>query len=292
MTKESQDIWEAIETGNRAPIEVIYFALAEVDLEEIIGWGEITGWWNLRLVFSIDEAMTEQRSDPADVMVLLGVGHEVAECIAKEFPQLPLSIAKPGGFSGFPDGWPPQVVVAQWAAPRPTEFGDGLATALSEENLEIIYQANANSSESSLITSVSSELIAKLAEYPEERFHLNPRLFEEVVAEILFRMGYEVQLTPQSGDKGRDIICNYGTPIDPILMLVECKRYAAHRLVGPEPITRLWFRMFNDNANMAMVVTTSSFQPIAKETAAERGYQISLKEGDDFIKWIRSFKSK
>jgi restriction endonuclease Mrr len=74
-------------------------------------------------------------------------------------------------------------------------------------------------------------------------------------------------------------------------MLVECKRYSENRRVGPEPITRLWFRLFDDKANMAMVVTTSSFQPVAQETAKSRGYQISLKEGDDFIQWIKSLRT-
>jgi len=102
-----------------------------------------------------------------------------------------------------------------------------------------------------LITSVNKELWRKLSEYPEERFRLNPRVFEEAVAEILIKMGYDIQLTPQSGDNGVDIIANIAAPAAPVLMLVECKRYASHRLVGPEPITRLWFRMFNDNENMA-----------------------------------------
>jgi len=39
-----------------------------------------------------------------------------------------------------------------------------------------------------------------------------------------------------------------------------------------------------------MVITTSKFQPIAKETAFNRGYQISLKEGEEFINWVRSLK--
>jgi restriction system protein len=119
-----------------------------------------------------------------------------------------------------------------------------------------------------LCSAVSEELLIRLSEYPLDRFKLNSRLFEETVAELLFRMGYEVKLTPKSGDKGRDIIANIATPTAPLLMLVECKRYASHRLVGPEPITRLWFQMFNENANLAMLVTTSSFQPVAKKTAA------------------------
>ncbi|MFW5500934.1 MULTISPECIES: restriction endonuclease [unclassified Maridesulfovibrio] len=285
-------MWDDIESGTREAVEIIYVAESPIDLDEIIEWGFMTGWWNIRVVDSVKSALYEQSSSPAEVMVLLGVDIDDVEIITEKFPHLPLSLANYGGFDYFPPGWPAQVVVAQWSVPRPTEFANGIADALSDENIELIYEATGSSNNDvGLITSVNEELWRKLAEYPEERFRLNPRVFEEAVAEILIKMGYDIQLTPQSGDNGVDIIANLATPAAPILMLVECKRYAPHRLVGPEPITRLWFRMFNDNANMAMVVTTSDFQPIAHQTAREKGYQISLKDGDNFIEWIRSLKN-
>jgi len=286
---EEQDLWEEIDEENRDPVKIIYVAEDEVDLDEIASWGTMTGFWDMRIVRSVSEAIRQQSLDPAEVMVLLGTGIDGARRLASKFPYLPLSVANYGGFDGFPSGWPSQVVVAQWAAPRPTEFGHAIATALSKPNTEVIYKAN--QLDISLFSSVSEELLARLAEAPEERFRLQPRLFEETVAELLSRMGYDVSLTPQSGDKGRDVIANLATPVAPVLMLVECKRYAPHRLVGAEPITRLWFRMFDDKANLSMVVTTSGFQPIARETAQTRGYQISLKDGEQFIEWIRSLKS-
>jgi HJR/Mrr/RecB family endonuclease len=142
------------------------------------------------------------------------------------------------------------------------------------------------------VSNVSDELLRRLAEYPEDRFSINPRIFEETVAELLSRMGYDVVLTPRSGDKGRDVIAALATPTAPVLMLVECKRYARDRKVGPEPISRVWSRLFDDKANMAMVVTTSSFTPVAKEFANARGYQLSLQDGDKYIRWIKSVMSR
>lgn len=136
---------------------------------------------------------------------------------------------------------------------------------------------------------VSEELLMRLAEYPDQRFLLRPRLFEQTVAELLRRMGHEVTLTPYSGDQGRDVIALIKIPaVAPLLLLVECKRYAPHRLVGPEPIARLWCRLFEDKANLGMIVTTSSFQPVARHEASLKGHQICLKDGFAFIDWIQT----
>jgi len=140
------------------------------------------------------------------------------------------------------------------------------------------------------VRAVSEELFSRLDEYPEDRFRLHPRLFEEVVAELLSRMGYSVRLTPYVADHGCDILASIGTPAAPILMLVECKRYAAHRPVGVEAVTRVWFRLYDDLANVGMLITTGIFQPVARRAAASRGYQLSLKDGEDFMEWVRSLK--
>lgn len=180
--------------------------------------------------------------------------------------------------------------MAQWAAPREGEFGDSLETALSKPATDLIYAAN--NPDIRVFSAVSDELFARIAERPQDRFLVSPRLFEETVAEVLVRMGYRVEITPYSGDKGRDIIANIATPAAPLLMLVECKRYGPNRPVGVEPITRLWTRLFDDKANLALAVTTSTFAPVAQEFAKTRGYQINLADGQKFIDWVRSLRSK
>jgi hypothetical protein len=298
MSEEDKNgFFEQIEVGNRGPIEVIYLIASDVDkaniesgLQDIAGWGQMTGWWNIRFVSSVDEALAAHAAEPCEVLVHLGIGIAEARRIARQCPYLPQNVANFGGFEGFPKGWPKQVVVAQWAAPRETEFGDALATALSKPVTDLIY--NSTGVKPEIFLAVSNELFARIAERPQERFLVSPRVFEEAVAEILSRMGYDVQITPYSGDEGRDIIANIDTPAAPLLMLVECKRYAANRPVGIEPITRLWSRLFDDKANIALAVTTSTFAPVAKQFAKTRGYQIGLADGDTFIQWVRSLRTK
>src|SRR5207244_944984 len=50
------------------------------------------------------------------------------------------------------------------------------------------------------VKSVTDELIRVLARQPNLVYELDPRRFEEVVAELLARLGYHVQLTSPSRD--------------------------------------------------------------------------------------------
>ena len=285
---EGEDFWDAVLSGDRDPIDIIYIAEEDVDLADIEEWGVATGMWTIRRVESADHAIQENQSEPADLMILLGTKIAGAEKIARAFPAMPMSLARHGGWDEFPQGWPAQVVLAQWAAPREGEFQDAIEHALGKVITKTVYTAPSASIE--IFSAVSEELLERLTEYPEERFLLDSRVFEETIAELLSRMGYDVRLTPRSGDLGRDVLAVLRTPVTPLLMLVECKRYGKKRLVGPEPVARLWYRLFDDHANMAMVVTTSGFQPVARQMARDRGYQIALKEGADFIEWIRSLR--
>lgn len=296
MTDQWDEIWQKILDGKRAPVEIIYVTknLEEDHLDSIKQWGEICGLYTIHEVKTCEQAIELNKVIPADVFVLYDCKTKDAKQVAGASPQTPIHMTQLTGYNRFNfSNYPPQVITAGWAAPREHEFMESIANALSKVATEIIYKANQQTlPKIEFIKEVSEELLSRLARFPEERFRLNPRVFEETVAELLDKMGYDVRLTPRTGDKGRDVIASIKTPTAPILMLVECKRYAPNRLVGPEPITRLWYRMFDDHANLAMVITTSRFQPIAKETAINRGYQISLKEGEDFIQWLRSLKIK
>lgn len=292
--EEDSSFWGPILEGERDPIHIIYVALDKdenVDLSDLEEFGLTAMLWTISEVTSCEEALDLNSKDPADVFVILNGSIKEAKQISKACPQMPIVLARSGGFADFDfDKFPPQVLVACWAAPRPGEFMDSIGDALGKVATEIIYEAT----RPQLIVPVgfSEELMKRLAAFPQERFRLNPRVFEETVAELLRRMGYETILTPRSGDHGRDVIASLKTPTAQMLMLVECKRFAANRLVGPEPIARIWIRLFDDKANMAMVVTTSDFQPVAKREATSKGYQLSLKHGEEFMEWVRQFGVK
>ena len=55
------------------------------------------------------------------------------------------------------------------------------------------------------ILMVNEALIERLRVQPQAIYDLPPRKFEELIAELLDDLGYEVELTPATGDGGKDI---------------------------------------------------------------------------------------
>ena len=63
---------------------------------------------------------------------------------------------------------------------------------------------------------------------------LEPRQFEEFTADLLSKLGFGgIQLTPRSGDGGRDIIATRVVNDIPVVMAFECKKYAESNKIGP-----------------------------------------------------------
>lgn len=197
---ETDLFWQEVLDGKRELLDILY-VLNDVDpycLESIEQWGEFTGLYAIRKVKIIKQAIVANEGLSANVIVLCNCWVNEAWQISQASPQTPICMAALSGYNGFDfSPFPPQVIYAQWIAPREGEFMDAIATALGKVATERIYKANLPKIE--LVKKVSDELLARLTKFPEERFRLNPRLFEETVAELLNRMGYEAKLTPRSG---------------------------------------------------------------------------------------------
>lgn len=99
---------------------------------------------------------------------------------------------------------------------------------LSQEGLRLIQ-----------IEGISQEIIDHLAKHSEDLFNISDRFFEELVAEILYSQGWEVELTPISADGGIDIIAIKRKAEFPHLMLVQAKRYSKQRKVGISAIREI-----------------------------------------------------
>lgn len=88
------------------------------------------------------------------------------------------------------------------------------------------------------LEAISTEFIKYLARHPDFLYQIEPRRFEMLVAELLTDMGYEVELTPETRDGGRDILAAFDLPHGKILTLVECKKFRPDRKVGIDIIER------------------------------------------------------
>ena len=113
------------------------------------------------------------------------------------------------------------------------------------------------------IISVTEDLINQLKRQPESMHGLSSRRFEEVLAELLSGLGFEVELTQATRDGGKDILAYLNTEAGRLLCLVEAKKFRTDRKVGVGLVRTLYGTLCDYQANSAMLVTTSSFSPDA-----------------------------
>jgi HJR/Mrr/RecB family endonuclease len=135
-----------------------------------------------------------------------------------------------------------------------------------------------------------SEIISRIAREPEFMKQLDPFRFEEIVAELLSRMGFDVNHTKQTRDGGFDILAIGHTPIGPHKIGVECKRYTENK-VGAEIVRNIYAVKMMRHFNQAMIVTTSSFTKDAYLEIKPYSSEILLKDKVDLSKWCNEYSS-
>ena len=115
---------------------------------------------------------------------------------------------------------------------------------------------------------------------------LGSRQFEELIAELLKDMGWDVELTKATRDGGKDILAYINTDVGKFLCLVEAKRYRSDRKIGVELVRSLYGTLCDYQANSAMMVTTSGFSEDARQLQKKHEFQLSLRDYTDVVGWI------
>lgn len=92
---------------------------------------------------------------------------------------------------------------------------------------------------------------------------LGSRKFEDAIAEVFRRAGYQVHQTPYSRDGGKDAILWKGDK----KYLLECKCYREEGLTGRRDLQILFAAMREARATEAFFVTTGSFTSTAVQYA-------------------------
>jgi hypothetical protein len=162
------------------------------------------------------------------------------------------------------------------------------------EVFPLIFDASQGLDQRQLISSfasVNDELMAYLAAYPELLRELDPRRFEEVVAELFRKRGFAVELTPRTRDGGRDMFALQSNTLGKSLYLIECKRYAPSRKVGVEVIRGLYGVLQAERATKGIIVTTSSYTKDAIAFATPLQYQLSLRDFEALKQWLSAFRT-
>ena len=120
---------------------------------------------------------------------------------------------------------------------------------------------------------------------------INPRKFEEVIAELLRYHGYEVSLTKQTRDGGFDMTLQKTLEDGrPFKAIVECKRFKKKIDVN---IIRCFSAVaYKEGVRDGIIVTTSTFTRDAEKECKFMPADLSLKDRSDVLSWAGSYLGK
>jgi restriction system protein len=128
---------------------------------------------------------------------------------------------------------------------------------------------------------LSKSIIPKL----DDLYCLSPQRFENEVASLFVRLGYDVRQTPYSNDYGRDAILQKGGK----KYVLQCKRYSKTNTVGRPDLQQFHGVIIDDKAVAGFFVTTGMFTSDAKEYAKQLGY-IILIDGNELLLYLAQSK--
>jgi hypothetical protein len=122
---------------------------------------------------------------------------------------------------------------------------------------------------------------------PEDLFQLTPRQFEEFIAELWERFGYQVELTKRTRDGGRDVVAIRRAEAE-LRFLIECKRNNPSHGVGVGLVRALYGVKTHEKATKAFLATTSYFTRTAKEFFEQHRWELEPRDYQGVLDWIKT----
>lgn len=114
----------------------------------------------------------------------------------------------------------------------------------------------------------------RLEEWVDSR---SPSEFEDLLASIFQKLGYQVTNQPYSGDYGADLV----VVKDEKKIIVQAKKYSLPNMVGPSSVRETLGAIGSFAASEAILATTSFFTPAAEQQA--RNLPIQLWDRDNVM---------
>lgn len=142
-----------------------------------------------------------------------------------------------------------------------------------------------------VISTFSPAMMRLLADNPKLLYQISDRDFERLIAEIFALKGFEVELTAQTRDGGKDIVAFHRDQLGfRMKYIVECKRYAWNNPVDISIVQRLEGVRHSLDAHKGILATTSRFtQPAIDWAKIERNvWNLELKAHNDIVDWLKS----
>ena len=99
----------------------------------------------------------------------------------------------------------------------------------------------------------------EILQNPGYVYNLEPCEFEELVADVFRRMGFNADVTQKTHDGGKDIVATFEMGGGLYTTYFECKRYSPDRPVGVEIVRELYAVMEMERVDKGVIVTTLHF---------------------------------
>jgi restriction endonuclease Mrr len=116
---------------------------------------------------------------------------------------------------------------------------------------------------------------------------LKPREFEELLAELLTKSGYEVKLGKGSKDAGIDVLAfKHIDGLGLTAAVWQAKKYALHRRVGLGIIKELAEARREQRATKGVIATTTYLTRDGLDKVRREQYTLCKVDRDDMIRWI------
>jgi hypothetical protein len=138
-------------------------------------------------------------------------------------------------------------------------------------------------------TAINQRLLDYFRRHPTRLHELSPRQFEELIAQLFDEFGFDVELTKQTRDGGKDIVAiKHNTTRDKYL--IECKRYANETRVGIEIVQRMYGVVHLEHAFRGIIVTTSTFTRPANEII-KSNWALKGVDFDGLTRWLSHYQT-
>lgn len=122
---------------------------------------------------------------------------------------------------------------------------------------------------------------------PEYVYSLESWEFEEFVADVFRRRGFNTDVTQRTRDGGKDIVAQFEIGGIRYTTYFECKQYAQNRPVGVNVVRELYAVMDRDRIDKAVIVTTSYFTRDAIAEASMMNGRVKLIDFDELQRLMR-----
>ncbi len=248
----------------------------------------------------IVEATDNRRFDPEnlkgmDLVILANLvmprpdGFEVLERVYRVRPEVPVIVSSAMTRERFESRFDLPMEVTYLEKPFPF---DRLEDAILK--LLFLQPARRAGTVASIVpvTAASIRVIQYLSAHDEELYRVPDRFFEELLAELLDKQGWEVQLTPMGADGGIDIVAVRNKSDLPDMMLVQAKRYKEDRRVGVSVVRELLHVVDDKRATRGMIATTSAFTKGAKEEHLSYKWRLVLNDHDQIVAWLKDYAER